>query len=85
MNGECPTDYQVKARHDSGRVKTVYKKKDLSLCKDRSETNLGIPVTQYPTEKVCVCTTARKALVRGHDIAKFLTFKNKYFLKSCNE
>jgi hypothetical protein len=53
VNGECATDYQIKTRHDSGRVKTVFKKKDLSLCKDRSETNLGIPVTHYPTEKVC--------------------------------
>jgi hypothetical protein len=54
VNGECTADYQVKARHSSSRAKMVYKKKDLSLCKDRSETNLGIPVTHYPTEKVCI-------------------------------
>lgn len=53
MNGECNADYQIQAHHNSGRIKTVLKKKDLTLCKDRAETNLGIPVTPYPTEKVC--------------------------------
>ena len=52
VNGECSAEYEVKARHNSSRVKTILKSKDLSLCKDRSETNLGIPVTHYPTDKV---------------------------------
>lgn len=53
VNGECTVDYKVQARHHSGRVRTVLKTKDLTLCKDRAETNLGIPVTPYATEKVC--------------------------------
>ena len=58
VNGECNVDYKVQARHPSGRVRTVLKTKDLTLCKDRAETNLGIPVTPYATEKVCCIALA---------------------------
>ena len=62
VNGECNVDYKVQARHHSGRVRTVLKTKDLTLCKDRAETNLGIPVTTYATEKVC-CIALAPALI----------------------
>jgi hypothetical protein len=85
VNGECTTDYQITAHHDSGRVKTVLKKKDLSLCKDRSETNLGIPVAHYPTEKVCNakrnCISFRrpaKLLVSRKHCRWHFCYKHKY-------
>ncbi|XP_028404665.1 uncharacterized protein LOC114527217 [Dendronephthya gigantea] len=65
VNGECTANYHIKARHDSGRTRIVVKQKDLSLCKDRSETNLGIPVTHYSTDKPF-------SLLKSNSLCKFV-------------